>query len=279
MIDSADAAPLGERPGGALYGPVMKGKRALLRDSRAAENRPPAELFSGQTPGLSVPAESCCHAEKSEEKFEDRSVGKGITMFLIAGLGNPAKKYEKTRHNIGFDVIDAAAARYHVDLKKKNSREVSGSGQVEGQKVLLVKPQTFMNLSGDCIAPLLRFYKIDPKSGLIVISDDISLEPGQIRIRKKGSSGGHNGLKDIIAKTGTDVFARIRIGVGEKPDGWDLADYVLSRFSTEDRKKVDAAVGEAVDALAMIVSGQTDAAMNRYNRRKNHEAGSQGPAS
>jgi len=125
-----------------------------------------------------------------------------------------------------------------------------------------------MNLSGDSVSALVNFYKLDPMEDLIVVFDDISLAPGNLRIRKKGSAGGHNGIKDIIAKTGTDQFARVKVGVGEKPAGWDLADHVLGRFSPEDREKFDDAVKEAVDAVTLMVQDRTDEAMNRYNRKK-----------
>lgn len=191
-----------------------------------------------------------------------------IKMFLIAGLGNPSTRYEKTRHNIGFDVIDAVSERYNIEVKEKKAKALCGSGFIEGQKVILVKPQTYMNLSGDSIAALMNFYKLDPSTELIVIYDDISLDPGNIRIRKKGSAGGHNGVKDIIAKTGSDQFSRIKVGVGEKPADWDLADFVLSRFSKEERSLVDAAVLESADALSLMVQGRIEEAMNQYNRKK-----------
>ena len=171
-------------------------------------------------------------------------------MFLIVGLGNPDKKYEKTRHNIGFDVIDALAERYRM---------------IERVRVLLAKPQTYMNLSGDSVSELLRFYKLDPESELLVIFDDISLNPGCIRIRKKGSAGGHNGIKSIIAQIGTQDFMRIKVGVGEKPEGWDLADHVLGRFLPEDRKKAEEAISDAADAAVWMIQGRTDDAMNEYN--------------
>lgn len=189
-------------------------------------------------------------------------------MYLIAGLGNPSAKYEKTRHNIGFDTIDVLADRYHISMNQKRSKAICGSGYIEGQKVLLVKPQTFMNLSGDSIAPLMHFYKLDPAQDLIVIFDDISLEPGSIRIRAKGSAGGHNGIKDIIAKTGSDQFSRVKVGVGAKPPGWDLADHVLSRFSKEDRELAEDAMEDAAAAVALMVQGRMDEAMNLYNRKK-----------
>ena len=189
-------------------------------------------------------------------------------MFIIAGLGNPTLQYEGTRHNVGFDVIDMLADRYNISVDGRKGRALIGKGMIGGQKVLLVKPQTYMNLSGDSVSALVNFYKLDPMEDLIVVFDDISLAPGNLRIRKKGSAGGHNGIKDIIAKTGTDQFARVKVGVGEKPAGWDLADHVLGRFSLEDREKFDDAVKEAVDAVTLMVQDRTDEAMNRYNRKK-----------
>ena len=138
---------------------------------------------------------------------------------------------------------------------------------IDGVKVLLAKPQTYMNLSGDSVAEIVNFYKIDPEEEMIVIFDDISLAPGNIRVRKKGSAGGHNGIKSIIARTGTQNFLRIKVGGGEKPAGWDLADHVLGRFSTEDRKLVDEAIAKAAKAVDIIISQGTDAAMNEYNRK------------
>lgn len=189
-------------------------------------------------------------------------------MFVIAGLGNPTKQYEKTRHNVGFDVIDALAEKYNISMDEKKHKAICGKGIIEGEKVLLVKPQTFMNLSGESIAEVLNFYKADAESEFLVIFDDISLAPGNIRIRKKGSAGGHNGIKNIIAMTGTQNFMRIKVGVGEKPAGWDLADYVLGRFNEEDRKNVDAAIQDAIGAAALMIQGETDQAMNLYNSRK-----------
>ena len=189
-------------------------------------------------------------------------------MFLIAGLGNPTAKYAKTRHNAGFDVIDAIADKYGIDMNLKKGNAFCGMGYIEGQKVMLAKPQTFMNLSGDSVSELVNFYKLDPTRELIVVFDDISLAPGNLRIRKKGSAGGHNGIKDIIAKIGTDQFERVKVGVGEKPAGWDLADHVLGRFSPEDREKFEDAVKDAVDAVSLMIQDRTDEAMNRYNRKK-----------
>ena len=173
-------------------------------------------------------------------------------MYVIVGLGNPDKKYEHTRHNIGFDVIDALADKYNISVTDKKHKALCGSGVIEGMKVMLVKPQTYMNLSGESVAEVMNFYKLDPDEEMIVIFDDISLEPGRIRIRKKGSAGGHNGIKSIIAMTGTQGF-------------WDLADHVLGRFSSEDRAKVEEAIGHAMDAAVLMMQGETDKAMNIYN--------------
>lgn len=189
-------------------------------------------------------------------------------MVVIAGLGNPDKKYEKTRHNIGFDVVDAIAEKYHISITDKKHKALCGSGAIDGTKVLLVKPQTYMNLSGQSLAEVLNFYKLDPESELIVIYDDISLAPGNIRIRKKGSAGGHNGIKSIIAETGTQNFLRIKVGVGEKPKDWDLADHVLGRMSVEDRAKAEAAIADALEATVMMLSLNVDGAMNRFNAKK-----------
>lgn len=186
-------------------------------------------------------------------------------MFVIAGLGNPSSKYEKTRHNVGFDVIDMLAEKYNISIRDRKHRALCGSGMIAGQKVLLVKPQTFMNLSGESLGAILNFYKLDPESELIVIYDDVSLAPGRLRIRKKGSAGGHNGIKSIISHIGTQEFLRIKIGVGEKPPGWDLADYVLGRFSREDRKRMEEAFERACDAVELMVQGEADQAMNQFN--------------
>lgn len=189
-------------------------------------------------------------------------------MFIIAGLGNPTSKYEGTRHNIGFDVMDALAEKYNISISEKKHKALCGKGVIEGEKVLLVKPQTYMNLSGESIAEILNYYKVDAEEDFLVVFDDISLAPGNIRIRKKGSAGGHNGIKNIIAMTGTQNFKRIKVGVGEKPKGWDLADYVLGRFPDEDRKKVNDAIEDAIGAVSMILRGETDQAMNCYNAKK-----------
>lgn len=189
-------------------------------------------------------------------------------MFLIVGLGNPGRQYEHTRHNVGFDVMDALADKYNISITEKKHKALYGKGMIAGQKVVLAKPQTFMNLSGESVAELLNYYKLDPETEMLVIYDDISLAPGGIRIRKKGSAGGHNGIKNIIAQTGTQNFMRIKVGVGEKPKGWDLADYVLGHFDEADRKKVEEAFDDAVRATEMILQDDVDQAMNDFNGKK-----------
>ena len=188
-------------------------------------------------------------------------------MFIIAGLGNPTREYEGTRHNVGFDVIDRLAARYNIDVDVKKHRALIGKGMIAGQKVILAKPQTYMNLSGESIRSILDYYKVDPETELIVIYDDISLDVGQLRIRKKGSAGGHNGIKSIISHLGHDAFLRIKIGVGEKPRGYDLADYVLGHFEGEDKEKMEEAYEKAVQAVRMALHGDVCEAMNQFNRK------------
>lgn len=188
-------------------------------------------------------------------------------MYIIVGLGNYEKKYENTRHNIGFEVIDKLAEQENISVLEMKHRAVIGKGIVAGQKCILAKPLTYMNLSGECVRELVDYYKVDETTELLVISDDISLAVGQLRIRKKGSAGGHNGLKNIIAHLGHDTFVRIRVGVGEKPKEWDLVDHVLGHFTTEERKIMDESVGRAADGIRMILSQDVDAAMNEFNKK------------
>lgn len=188
-------------------------------------------------------------------------------MFIIAGLGNPGKQYENTRHNVGFDAIDVLVDEYRIPSSGKQHKAMYGKGVIEGQKVILAKPMTYMNLSGEAVRAMVDYYKIDPETELLVIFDDISLAPGNIRIRKKGSAGGHNGIKSIITHLGTQNFQRIKVGVGEKPKNWDLADYVLGAFSKDDRKLVDEALERSAKAAALIVQGEIDEAMNLYNKK------------
>ena len=187
-------------------------------------------------------------------------------MFLIIGLGNPSGEYEGTRHNAGFEVIDRLAEKYNIDVSTRKHRAFIGKGMIGAQKVILAKPQTFMNLSGESVRSLLDYYKVDETTELLIIYDDISLAPGQIRIREKGSAGGHNGIKSIIYLTGSDQFPRVKIGVGQKPHpDYDLADWVLSRFSAEDMKTLDGVFDHVWEAVGLILDGKTDQAMNRFN--------------
>ena len=186
-------------------------------------------------------------------------------MYIIVGLGNPGKKYEGTRHNMGFDVIDRLVYKNNIPCSGSKFHSVCGTGMIGTQKVVLAKPLTYMNLSGTAVRELIDFYKIDPESELIVISDDIDLEPGRIRIRKQGSAGGQNGLRHIVQCLGTQKFIRIRVGTGGKPEGWELADWVLSRFTMDDRALVDDAIVRAADAVAAICTDGIDKAMNVYN--------------
>lgn len=187
-------------------------------------------------------------------------------MYLIAGLGNPTREYEKTRHNVGFEAIDILADKAGTTVTEKKHKALYGKGYIGGQKVILAKPQTYMNLSGESIREIADFYKIEPEN-IIILCDDINLSEGQLRIRLKGSAGGHNGLKNIISHLGTQEFTRIRIGVGEKPRGMDLADYVLGRFPKEQQAVMEEAYRDAAEAACMMIEDGADAAMNHYNRK------------
>ena len=188
-------------------------------------------------------------------------------MFIVAGLGNPGKEYENTRHNAGFTAMDALADKLGVELTERKHRAYCGHAVINGEKVLLLKPQTYMNSSGESIRSAVDFYKVEPDH-VIVIYDDINLEPGQLRIRAKGSAGGHNGLKSIIAHLGTQDFPRVRVGVGSRPEKMDLVNYVLSRFSQGERRLMDDAAKEAADAVCEILTVGIDQAMNGHNRKK-----------
>lgn len=192
-------------------------------------------------------------------------------MFLIAGLGNPGREYENTRHNIGYMLIDALAGKYGISVRDIKNKALTGKGIICGQKVILIKPLTYMNLSGESIGPLAAYYKADPETEVLVVSDDISLPPGLIRVRKKGSAGGHNGLKNIILHLGTENFQRVRIGVGEKPKGYDLADYVLGHFDRQEQPLIREGIEKAVTAVELMLSGETDQAMNEFNRKVSQE--------
>ncbi|NLZ80251.1 MAG: aminoacyl-tRNA hydrolase [Clostridiales bacterium] len=189
-------------------------------------------------------------------------------MYVIVGLGNPTYQYAKTRHNVGFEVIDELAERNKITMDINKHKAVCGKGMIAGQKVVLVQPQTYMNLSGESVRAVIDFYKIDPKNELIVIFDDISLDVGQIRLRASGSPGGHNGIKSIALHLGNLEFPRIKVGVGDKPSGWDLADYVLGRFNDEERTKVDESIVDAAMAAELFINEGVESAMNRFNGKK-----------
>lgn len=186
-------------------------------------------------------------------------------MYVIVGLGNPGKEYDMTRHNIGFEVIDYLADKYNIKINKLKFKSLYGEINISGEKVYLVKPQTYMNLSGEAIREFSSFYKI-PSENIIVINDDISLETGKIRLRRKGSAGGHNGIKSIIYQLQTDVFPRIKMGVGSPMhEDYDLADYVLGRFSKDEIPVLEDAIIRAAKAAEEIVCRGMESAMNKYS--------------
>ena len=189
----------------------------------------------------------------------------GGVSWLIVFLGNPGPRYEMTRHNAGFMAADAMAKEKNVNINKARFKALTATCDIGGESVLLMKPQTFMNLSGDAVAQAAKFYKIPPEH-VIVVSDEISLPIGKLRIRTKGSAGGHNGLKDIIAKLGTDAFPRIRIGVGAPPHpDYDMADWVLSTFKNQDAEDMLAAAARAAQAAQCYITQGAERAMNRFN--------------
>ncbi|MBE5848129.1 MAG: aminoacyl-tRNA hydrolase [Lachnospiraceae bacterium] len=188
-------------------------------------------------------------------------------MFIIIGLGNPGREYQNTRHNVGYLTVDAIADAYGIDILEKKHKAIIGKGVIDGRKVILVKPLTYMNLSGESVREVTDYYKTDPKTEILVIYDDTSMPVGQLRIRKKGSAGGHNGIKNIISHVG-DVFPRIKIGIGEKPKGYDLADYVLGHFTDDEKKTLRESAKKATEAVRLILNGEIDEAMNEYNRKE-----------
>ncbi len=200
------------------------------------------------------------------KKIENgNNFSKGKIEYIIVGLGNFGLEYDKTRHNAGFMAIDRLVQKNGFDISKVKFKSKTGETLINGKRCLVLKPTTYMNNSGEAVAEAMNFYKI-PIENVIVIYDDISLEPGKLRIRRKGSDGGHNGIKSIIALTGSDEFPRIKIGVGKKPNPkYNLADWVLSKFSEEDMKALEPALENAVDSLSLIVDGNIDKAMNLYN--------------
>ncbi len=191
--------------------------------------------------------------------------GGGKIEYVIAGLGNPGLQYENTRHNAGFIVLDALAQQENVQINRMKFKGLTAEATIEGKRCLLLKPNTFMNLSGESIVQALEFYKIGAEK-LIVIYDDISLEPGKLRIRRKGSHGGHNGIRSIIELTGRDDFPRVKMGVGKKPHpDYNLADWVLGKFGKEDMEKMKQSAENACECIKLMVQGKTDEAMNKHN--------------
>lgn len=187
-------------------------------------------------------------------------------MKLVVGLGNPGKEYTGTRHNAGFEVIDKLAYDNNIDVSKGKFKAVIGEGIIKGKKVVLIKPVTFMNLSGHSVREAMNWYKTTEED-IIVIYDDISLPVGEIRVRQKGSAGGHNGMKSIIEQLGTENFIRVRVGVGEKPQGWDLADYVLGKFSKDEIPTIIEGFTKASEATEIILNTGVSTAMNKFNKK------------
>ncbi len=187
----------------------------------------------------------------------------GIT-HIVVGLGNPDRKYENTRHNAGFMGIDAFAEKHGVVIDRLKFKSYCSFVELDGKKLLLMKPQTYMNESGKAVVEAMNFYKIPPEN-VVIIFDDISLDVGLMRIRRRGSDGGQKGMRSIIYLSGSDNFPRVKIGVGHKPEKWDLADWVLSDFSSSEKKLIDETAKRVSDAVELIISGQTDKAMNLYN--------------
>lgn len=189
----------------------------------------------------------------------------GGVSWLLVCLGNPGDKYENTRHNVGFMVADEVAERQKKPIQRLKFKALTNSLTISGEKVLVMKPVTYMNLSGEAVRQAVDFYKIPPDH-VLVVSDDTALPLGRLRIRQKGSAGGHNGLKNIIQHLGTDQFPRLRVGVGEKPHpDYDMADWVLSKFTGEDKKAIDEAVKRAADAIECILAEGIDRGMGRFN--------------
>lgn len=185
-------------------------------------------------------------------------------MYLIVGLGNPEKDYSNTRHNMGFHVINKLAKQYEIEVTKSKFKGLYGNGTIEGKKVILLKPQTFMNLSGESIKEIVQFYKIDIEQ-IIVIYDDIDIEPGIIKVRKMGGAGTHNGMKSVISKLNTQLFKRVRVGIGMPEKKQDLIEYVIGAISDEDKAKLDKGTDLAKDAVIEIIKNGIDIAMNKFN--------------
>ena len=185
-------------------------------------------------------------------------------MYLIVGLGNPEEEYSKTRHNMGFNTINKIARKYGIEVNKSKYEGLYDTTIIEGKKAILLKPQTYMNLSGNCVQEFANFYKIEPEN-IIVIYDDMDIEPGQIKIRKKGSAGGHNGMKSIIQMLGTEEFTRIRIGIGRPKHNGDEINYVIGAIPEEEIPKLKEGTEKAKDAIIEILKNGIDSAMNKFN--------------
>lgn len=183
-------------------------------------------------------------------------------MYLIVGLGNPGKEYENTRHNVGFAVVDYLANKYNIDINRTKFKGVYGEGVIGGKKVMLLKPTTYMNLSGESIREVINFYKLDNEE-IIIVYDDISLDLGKMRIRPKGSAGGHNGIKSIIANLGSDIFPRVKVGVGQPKN--DLVSHVLGKFTKEEDKLLAKTIPAAAEAIETIIKEEVKEAMNKFN--------------
>ncbi len=189
----------------------------------------------------------------------------GAVEYIICGLGNPGTQYEGTRHNIGFMTIDTLCDKYKLDCKKLRFKSLTCDAMISGKRCLIMKPTTFMNNSGEAVTEAMSFYKIPPERTIIVF-DDISLEPGKLRIRRKGSDGGHNGIKSIIYLSGSDMFPRIKMGVGAKPHpDYNLADWVLGHFKKEQAEALETAMDNAVSSIELMVGGKMNEAMNKFN--------------
>lgn len=185
-------------------------------------------------------------------------------MFLIIGLGNPEKDYGNTRHNMGFNVINKIAQKYNIEINRTKFKALFGSGNINNEKVILLKPQTFMNLSGESVKEAIDFYKLDLEN-VLIIYDDIDLAPGKIRIKKNGGPGTHNGMRSIVQHLGTENFARLRVGIGKPEDNTDLVEYVIGYVSQEDKELLEDGVKLAVEAVDTIINENIDSAMNKYN--------------
>ena len=185
-------------------------------------------------------------------------------MYLIVGLGNPEEDYSNTRHNMGFNVINKLSKRYNIEVNKKKHKSLIGKGDIEGEKVILLKPQTYMNLSGEAIKDCVNFYKIDIDN-IVVIYDDIDIEPGTIKLRKQGGPGTHNGMKSVVHELNTQKFSRVRIGIGMPEEGIDLIEYVIGAIDSDEIAVLEEGINKATDAVVEIIKNGIDIAMNKYN--------------